>query len=461
MEEYDAIIVGSGIGGAGIAALLAHDGWKVLVLEKSALFGGRCVSYERDGYLLDLGWHFYCLGRLGPLQDICNRIGMPDIIKWEAVSNSFFQVGDVAKKYSKKSMIEAVPAGEREKLESLFLEIVRISEPELDSLWYVPVDKWASRFTDDAMAKTIIESFVCQYFCVPSSQASTAEFILAFRDVMKSKATAYPHGGNIAIPKAYLSAVEKFGGKVKSNAPVKKVIMKNKAAAGVVLQDGSEFRSPVVISNADIKTTVFDLVGAEHFSPDYAERIKNLTYSCHGVMLRVAVSEKVTDKQVVIYIPDEHSPPLKVTQQMKNNEVPDLVAGCFCSPTNFDPSMAPEGRQLLTSLHGCPPDIDLSLDRWKEALLNSCYRVFPEARGKVIKVWIDPPGMINAFAGEGGNIIGVAQTTDQVHDRRPSVISPLKGLYFSSAEAGGHGIGTELAANSAMELFSVLSYRWV
>jgi len=133
-----------------------------------------------------------------------------------------------------------------------------------------------------------------------------------------------------------------------------------------------------------------------------------------------------------------------------------LVAGCYGSPTNFDPSMAPNGKQLLTSLHGCPPDITDNLDRWKEALVNSHMKVFPEAKGKVEKVWIDPPKLVNAFAGEGGNIIGVAQTVDQIHERRPSVVSPLKGLYFSSAEAGGHGIGTELAANSALELFEIL-----
>jgi phytoene dehydrogenase-like protein len=458
-EKYDAIIIGSGIGGGGIGALLAHAGWNVLVLEKNKLLGGRCLSYERDGYLLDVGWHFYCLGHKGPLQDICNRIGMPDIIPWNTVSRSFLQVGDVVKKYSKQSMFEAVPESDRGKLENVFHKIFQTSDEELEKLWYVPVEKWIGSFTKNAMANTIIDSFVCQYFCVPSSVASTTEFIRSFRDVMRLKATAYPYGGNIAVPKAYLTAIEKLGGKVKSNAEVKQVLVENDTAVGVVLRDGSEFRAPVIISNADISATVLNMVGEAHFPSDYVTKIKGLTYSIHGVMLRVAVSEKVTDKQVVIYIPDENSPPLKVTEQMKNGEVPELVAGCFGSPTNFDPAMAPEGKQLLTSLHGCPPDIEKNLDKWKEALLNSCYRVFPEAKGKVEKVWVDTPKMVNAFAGEGGNIVGVAQTVDQVHERRPSVASPLKGLYFSSAEAGGHGIGTELAANSALELFALLSTR--
>ena len=89
-------------------------------------------------------------------------------------------------------------------------------------------------------------------------------------------------------------------------------------------------------------------------------------------------------------------------------------------------------------------------------MLNSFYTVYPEAKGKVLWHRLDTPSLIEAYAGETGNIIGVGQTVDQIHERRPSVVTPLEGLYLSSAEAGGHGIGTELAADSARELFQVL-----
>ncbi|MFZ2950383.1 MAG: NAD(P)-binding protein, partial [Desulfuromonadaceae bacterium] len=107
-KQFDAIIIGSGIGGSGIGALLSHAGWKVLLLEKNKLLGGRCISYDREGCTMDLGWHFYCLGEKGPLQEICNRVGMSDGIPWNAVDNrSFIQVGDTVKKYSKRTMCEA------------------------------------------------------------------------------------------------------------------------------------------------------------------------------------------------------------------------------------------------------------------------------------------------------------------------------------------------------------------
>lgn len=458
-RSLDAIIIGSGIGGAGIGALLAHAGWRVVVLERNPLLGGRCITYERGGCTLDLGWHFYCLGEKGPLQEIATRAGAPRI-PWNNVgSRSFLQIGDVVKKYSKGAMFEAVPAAERPAFERLFQQVFEAPDAELEKLWYVPVWDWVDRFTKDRMAHTLIESFVSQYFCVPSTVASTTEFIRAFRDVMSKRATAYPSGGNASVPGAYLAAIELHGGEVRTHAEVARILVEKGAAVGVLLADGSELRAPVVVSNADLKATVLQLAGREHFPADYVKRVEGLTYSVPGVMLRVLVSEQVTDKQVVIYIPDERSAPLDVTPEMWRGEVPELVAGCFGSPTNFDPAMAPPGKQLLTSLHACPPDITARADAWREALLRSCYRVFPEARGKVEKVWLDTPALVNGFAGEGGAIIGVGQTVDQVHERRPSVVSPLSGLYFASGEAGGHGIGTELAATSALELFEVLRDR--
>jgi prolycopene isomerase len=51
----------------------------------------------------------------------------------------------------------------------------------------------------------------------------------------------------------------------------------------------------------------------------------------------------------------------------------------------------------------------------------------------------------------GGHAITTAQTPDQVGENRPSIESPIKGLYFAGDCAGGRGIGTELAAQSGIE----------
>ncbi len=53
--NYDAIIIGSGMGGMSTAALLAKDGYKVLVLEASSALGGCSSSYYRKGFVFESG----------------------------------------------------------------------------------------------------------------------------------------------------------------------------------------------------------------------------------------------------------------------------------------------------------------------------------------------------------------------------------------------------------------------
>ena len=55
--------------------------------------------------------------------------------------------------------------------------------------------------------------------------------------------------------------------------------------------------------------------------------------------------------------------------------------------------------------------------------------------------------------GENGAGIGIAQIVGQAGHDRPSIKTPIEGLYIVGAEAGGAGVGTELAANSAIEFF--------
>jgi len=453
-ERYDAIIIGTGIGGAAIGALLAHAGKKILILEKNKEVGGRCTSYEQDGFTVDLGTHLFGVGAKGHIGEVLRQVEAPNALEWVTIKNSMMQIGRIRKNYSRKTMMEVLPKGESENIEKLFREAAAMPDQELDELWYVPLSEWVGRFTSDPLGQTLIESISSQYFALDMKDTSTTEFIKCFREVVSARSSAYPKGGCIAIPKAYIDIITKYGGKLATKAKAEKIIIENQAAVGVKVKGGSDYFAPIIISNADIKHTVTDLVGKEHFSVDYVQRIENLSWSYHLLSLKVALNEKVTDDQLVMYMPNNFYPILKISEEMWTGKVPELVGGMIVSPSNYDPSLAPTGHQLISFCTACPPKQDWK--KWGKALLDSFYAVYPEAEGKVLWHRLDTPDFINAVGFEDGNTIGTGQTVNQVHERRPSVVSPLKGLYFSSAEAGGHGIGTELAADSAQELFAIL-----
>src|SRR5215469_7721537 len=68
-EQWDAIVIGSGIGGLTTAALLArHGGQRVLVLERHYTAGGFTHTFRRPGYDWDVGVHY--VGEVGDLRSL-------------------------------------------------------------------------------------------------------------------------------------------------------------------------------------------------------------------------------------------------------------------------------------------------------------------------------------------------------------------------------------------------------
>ena len=63
-DHWDAIVIGSGIGGMAAAAALSRVGHKVLLLEQHQTFGGLTHSFSRDGFTWDVGMHY--LGGMAP-----------------------------------------------------------------------------------------------------------------------------------------------------------------------------------------------------------------------------------------------------------------------------------------------------------------------------------------------------------------------------------------------------------
>jgi phytoene dehydrogenase-like protein len=460
VDKYDAIIIGTGIGGCGVGALLAHAGWKILILEQNDIIGGRCTSYTREGFTFDIGQHNYTPPDSQMVTEILRQVQMPDAIEWincRDMGRGVLQFGDEREKYRRYE--ELIPEEERDNYRKVFLRTAGLSDQELDELWYVPVARWVDNFTKDPMVHMVIDNYMSQVYCVPSSVASTAQMSHFFKsyDSMRpqQRGPYYPKGGNISIPKAFISAIEKYGGEVRLNAKVEKVMIEDGAAVGVRLKDGSELRAPVIISNADIKATVKDLVGEEHFPKDYAQRVQNLTYSASAVTLKVCLQEKVIDEWMVIYIPDVHHPTYKIAEDMEKGKIPKWVGGVSFITSNVDPSLAPPGKQCVSLVVACPAGQDWK--EWEKVMLNNFYRVHPQAKNKVLRYWLETADWLDTWAGKEGAIIGVGQTVDQVHERRPSVTSPIKGLYFSSADVGSLGIGVDLAATSGKELFEVLT----
>ena len=84
---------------------------------------------------------------------------------------------------------------------------------------------------------------------------------------------------------------ESAGAEIRTEAEVASIDVRNGRAVGVTLADGSELRAPIVASGAHPKTTVLDLIGAEHFPAEIGEDMGRYRTRGGSVKVNLLLSE--------------------------------------------------------------------------------------------------------------------------------------------------------------------------
>jgi phytoene dehydrogenase-like protein len=445
------LVIGSGVGGAAIAALLSHRGCEVTVLEKLGFIGGRCCSRERDGFTIDLGVHTFSQAGAGPLGEVLRVCGHGDRIEWSYTTNPTQKLNYLGTliEYPKGVGLLGVDPEEYRRIVGA---IVAMPGEEIAALNHTSLRDWLNRQTAHPVLHAIFAYIAELYFIVPYWDASAGEFIRSMQAQARKRASGYPVGGCRKIPQSYLDVVTACGNEVRTSAPVKRILVDHGRSVGVELRSGEILRADLVISNADPKITVLQLAGEEHFPADYVSRIKRLRYTPAACVLKLALRKKITQEKFVMYI--SQADPAEYYGSIERGQIPERVNLMVPVVSNLDPGTAPEGHQLIIA--GTFPVLAPDEEAWQRAVMRSVEEVFPGIRDHILFVEGTHGREVEALMGEGGGMIGLAQTTDQVGEKRLAQTTPVANLYLVGAEAGGWGIGTELAANSALELNAMI-----
>ncbi len=75
IEGKRIVVVGTGMGGSSVSALLAKEGAEVTVLERNSYPGGKAASFEREGFIYDTGVHWLARGNKGPMGEVASIVG--------------------------------------------------------------------------------------------------------------------------------------------------------------------------------------------------------------------------------------------------------------------------------------------------------------------------------------------------------------------------------------------------
>jgi phytoene dehydrogenase-like protein len=172
-----------------------------------------------------------------------------------------------------------------------------------------------------------------------------------------SQGMSIAKGGMGAVTQALADAAEKHGANIRKSSPVARILMENGSVQGVELEDGEQVMAGTVVSNADPKTTFFDLLGARHLEAGLVRKIQNirmrgnaskLHLALNGVPEFTGLNENQGGERLVI------APDIEYVERAFNNakygEHSTQAIAEISIPSLNDDSLAPAGQHVLSAV---------------------------------------------------------------------------------------------------------------
>ena len=367
---YDAIVIGSGIGGLVTATQLIAKGAKVLVLERYLIPGGSAGAFERKGYRFDVGasmiFGFGQNGTTNLLTKALAAVGeeietipdpvqvhyhLPDIeIAVDRDYPSF--IGKLQQKFPEEA--DGIQKFYDE-CWNVFnclnsMELLSLEEPRylFDSFWnhpinclklsrYLPlnVGDIAQKYLKNARLLRFLDMECFCWSVMPASHTPMINAGMVFSD-RHYGGVRYPKGGVGQIAEALVKGLENNGGVIEYRARVTEITTHNGIAQGVKLADGREFKARRVISN----TTRWQTFGELTADIPAKEQKWRQRYQASPSFVSLHLG---VDKSIIPPDFDCHHIVLDDWQEME-----EPGGTVFTSiPTLLDASLAPEGKHIV------------------------------------------------------------------------------------------------------------------
>jgi len=290
--KFDAIVIGSGIGGLTAAAALGKAGRRVLVLERHSQPGGLTQTFERDGFRFNIGVHY--LGGFGPGQPsrrlfealVGDRLEMAQIPgAIDRVSFPGFRIAfdGAASPDGGEAMLSAFPAeraglarhaeavaGAQGALQTIFFAHCAppIAGGALTWLKHRSIERWVERTTEEVVAECVASpqarSVLCARWGDYGSPPSESSFALHATVMSHYRDGAwYPVGGPGAFARAFGAVIAEAGGEIRTRAEVDAIEADRGHATGVRLADGTRIACDCVVSDIGIHNTLRRLPSPE------------------------------------------------------------------------------------------------------------------------------------------------------------------------------------------------------
>ena len=304
-KQFDAVIIGSGIGGLTCGAFLARAGMKVAVLERHYTIGGYAHSFRRGDYRFESGIHSVSLAPDGFIHHLLRLLGVESEI--EAIAHEAmysYTIGD--RSYRIPVHTEAIidqlrsdfPA-QSGNIDRLFSEMRRFYESLITPLFHFEerfIDKdrdfiaryFNRSYTDHLQSfltdRKLVEIFSCQwpFWGMPPEKSPTIYPFLAFY-VHALEGSHHIKGGFSRLADALALAIRRHGGTVRTGVEVSALSVDNGVVRAVTTADGEQIEADVFVSNISPFKLHREMVPEQARSKMWLRRLRNLVPSVSAV----------------------------------------------------------------------------------------------------------------------------------------------------------------------------------
>jgi len=495
-DNYDTIIIGSGMGSLTSGAILVKEGKKVLILERHYTAGGFTHVFKRKGYEWDVGIHY--IGEVGRPKSAVKKLFdyiTNGELKWADMGEVYDRIiiGDKSYDFVKgtanfKAKLTSYFPEEKNAIEEYIKLVFDANRASRKFFMEKAVPKWISKLFGNSMRKPYLKYSDQTTHKVLSSLTSNEELIKVLSGqygdyglppkqssfVMHASVVRhylsggnFPIGGSSRIVETIDPIIESAGGTILVKAEVEEIIVKNNIAVGVKMNDGKVINAKNIISGAGVITTYSKLLPkksiVKHKLINKLQEVKpSVAHICLYIGLKGTPEELGLSKTNLWIYPDEGDHDFCVDRYLKDNNAPfPLVYISFPAAKDPDWNNRYPGKSTIDVLTLMPYEL---VEQWQDSrwmkrgdeydtfkeelsqrLLNVLFKHEPQLKDKIDHYELSTPLTTRHFVNyDKGEIYGLDHTPKRYHQRFLQPRTPIKNFYLTGQDIVTAGVAAAL-----------------
>ncbi|HUG14283.1 MAG TPA: NAD(P)/FAD-dependent oxidoreductase [Thermomicrobiales bacterium] len=490
-DQYDAIVIGSGAGGLTCAVRLAQSGMRVALLEKNPWLGGYSHGFSQDGFYWDHGGHIFLAYRLGAqAREVFQRLKIDQAVEMVpdkhdyrcifpdeslAIPADITEAADIfAQRFPEEregiakvlltmeSLIDEVDQfvptfrvarkpGQRhivDPVKELFQRpaVSRAAAPLL-GVTKAPganltkyQDKTLTYLLDEHLKSPRLKGYFSQLSAGIGIGPGRLSAVIAGVFFIHALRTMWmPKGGFGKLAEGLAGLFEEAGGTIFTSAEASKIVVQNGRVAGVETADGRHYRARYVVSNADARRTLLQMVDAEHIPVELRIRLPKMDLTPSIFQVHLGVDMDLEPYRSDIKRLNFVYPTDNIDQAMANFPKGNVEeAAYFLYVATFhQPEMAPPGQHSLkleayTTLNAKGIDWERDKHEIAKVFIRRAEKIIPDLGKHIVTQALRTPVDLQRDTGNSeGAFAGWAFTPDLLSRGRPQQRTPLPGLYLA------------------------------